>query len=389
MRHPSPLKIALIMDCPLLQNGGVELLVRALSLNLPTYFPIVLVTPEPENSIPQSYLDVIDAHISLPSPFTVSAAANLVKSLRRQGVQLAHFHLGGTYSLKLRSYFQCPLRAFVESSFPYLITNHGVFGFYGYCGATQPLLFKWAVLPYFYTSRSYFIAKSKGEWMVSKNDLAKMQRWFWPLKHRFGVIYHSLMKTSNRVPSNSVRKKRFLCVGTVGHRKGQWLLTRAFADVHEQIPEWRLTIVGRFATEELKIKTLAPIRDPSTMRKVDIIDNATDQEVEDFYKTSEIFVIPSLEEGLGLTLQEALFHGCACISTRAGGTEDLVEDGDNGIMVNRGSAKELGDAMVRLARDSALREKFTTRGPSSIAEKEMTVELMVKKYAEIYRNIPY
>ena len=70
-------------------------------------------------------------------------------------------------------------------------------------------------------------------------------------------------------------------------------------------------------------------------------------------RDSEIFVLPSLFEGLGLALQEALFHGCACISTRSGGPEDLIHDGRNGLLVRNENPAALAGALARLMSDDA------------------------------------
>ncbi len=97
--------------------------------------------------------------------------------------------------------------------------------------------------------------------------------------------------------------------------------------------------------------------------------------------------MPSLREGLGLALQEALANGCACVGSRIGGIPDLIQDGDNGLLVEPGNVEQLAAGLERLIGDDALRSRFRARAPKSILEKEMTAEKMVAKYENLYRKI--
>jgi glycosyltransferase involved in cell wall biosynthesis len=97
--------------------------------------------------------------------------------------------------------------------------------------------------------------------------------------------------------------------------------------------------------------------------------------------------MPSMHEGLGLSLQEALYYGCACLATRIGGIPDLIQEGDNGILVERANVDEMSAALKRLMSDDALRSRFRTRARASVLEKGMTAERMVARHEELYRAL--
>jgi len=113
----------------------------------------------------------------------------------------------------------------------------------------------------------------------------------------------------------------------------------------------------------------------------------SDEELRDWLKQSAIFAIPSIYEGLGLSLQEALFYGCACVGTRCGGVTDLIQNGDNGLLVPAGEVAPLADVLEKLMSDPALREKFSMRGPQSVFEKGMTADRMVQAYEQLYAEV--
>jgi len=62
-------------------------------------------------------------------------------------------------------------------------------------------------------------------------------------------------------------------------------------------------------------------------------------------RTSSIFAMPSLQEGLGLSLQEALWHGCPAVGSRVGGIPELIDHQRNGLLITPGSESELAEAV--------------------------------------------
>ena len=101
-------------------------------------------------------------------------------------------------------------------------------------------------------------------------------------------------------------------------------------------------------------------------------------------QTSSIIAIPSLQEGLGLSLQEALFYGCVGLGSRAGGIPELIEDEVNGLLVPPGDIAALSNAMDRLMSDDRWLETLRSQTRSSIVAKQMTADAMVQNYLQLY-----
>ena len=66
--------------------------------------------------------------------------------------------------------------------------------------------------------------------------------------------------------------------------------------------------------------------------------------------------------------------------------EDLIQDGDNGLLVEAGDPAVLADALRKLATDDSLRERLSRRAPASVMEKGMTAERMVQHYERLYES---
>jgi len=100
----------------------------------------------------------------------------------------------------------------------------------------------------------------------------------------------------------------------------------------------------------------------------------------------DVYVSSALSEGLPLATIEAMAAGLPVVSTRAGGTPEVVEDGVTGMLVEPGKAASLGEAMMRLAFDPALRIRMGAAGRAR-AVAEFTEERMFERTATVYREV--
>jgi glycogen synthase len=78
-------------------------------------------------------------------------------------------------------------------------------------------------------------------------------------------------------------------------------------------------------------------------------------------------VLPSRSEGMGRVLVEAFCRGRPVVGARVGGIPDLVEDGQNGLLVEPGDTQALADALVRILADRGLAERLSAGAHASAA----------------------
>ncbi|MBI3601179.1 MAG: glycosyltransferase family 4 protein [Nitrospinae bacterium] len=99
----------------------------------------------------------------------------------------------------------------------------------------------------------------------------------------------------------------------------------------------------------------------------------------------DIFVLPSLNEGMGKVLIEAMLLKKAIIASRAGGIPDLIRDGENGILVKPASPDELAEAIIDLIKSEDKRKRMGDKG-RLIAE-SYSDKAMVEKIERLYEEI--
>jgi len=105
--------------------------------------------------------------------------------------------------------------------------------------------------------------------------------------------------------------------------------------------------------------------------------------VADWLNSFDVFVLPSLSEGMSNTLLEAMAVGVAPIATAVGGNPEVVEHGHSGLLVRPGDAKEICDHLVRLATADEWRRDLGGNARQRIVAR-FSIERMLEQYEEMY-----
>ena len=144
---------------------------------------------------------------------------------------------------------------------------------------------------------------------------------------------------------------KILFVGTWIDHKGIYYLAEAFEKLLRVIPEARLTIAGCLEPEEKVRRSFTK----TAQGALEVWPFVARAEISSLYAEHEIFVLPSLMEGMPLVLLEAMASGMPVVTSESSGMTDLVEDSHDGLFVIPGDTGSLTAALVRLCRDPELR----------------------------------
>ncbi|HHE07931.1 MAG TPA: glycosyltransferase, partial [Chlorobaculum parvum] len=100
---------------------------------------------------------------------------------------------------------------------------------------------------------------------------------------------------------------------------------------------------------------------------------------------SDMFAVTSTNEGLPNALLEAMYLGNAPISTRAGGADEAIDDGENGVMLDYGDEEALARALQRLAESPKLRARYAAKAKARIIER-FSMERMGREIVEFCQD---
>ncbi|MFH1380929.1 MAG: glycosyltransferase family 4 protein [Candidatus Omnitrophota bacterium] len=152
----------------------------------------------------------------------------------------------------------------------------------------------------------------------------------------------------------------------------------AMKDILEEVPKARLLLVGEGPSKEYLMELA---------RRLGIVKNVffalSTTDTRRFLSIIDIFVFYSLQEGLGLSLLEAMAAGKPCVASNVGGVSSVLEDGVTGLLVPSKETHPLKEAIVKLLKNEKLRNEFAERGRALVKEK-FSLDGMTKQVMEVY-----
>ena len=203
------------------------------------------------------------------------------------------------------------------------------------------------------------------------------------------ALNEGLVPARLRTLHNGIDLERFALCGPARHgpavlvarlspEKDIATLLRATALVAEQCPGFRLEIAGSgVCLPELQLlsRELGLVDHVSFLGEVD--------DIPALLAKASFFVLPSLTEGISLTLLEAMARGLAVVATRVGGNPEVVEDGVTGTLVPPGQPEALARAMLEMHADYDRSQRMGQAGRQRV-ENHFDVRRMVAAYEVLY-----
>jgi glycosyltransferase involved in cell wall biosynthesis len=110
------------------------------------------------------------------------------------------------------------------------------------------------------------------------------------------------------------------------------------------------------------------------------------EDVAPWYQAFDAMILPSVNEGTPVSAIESLAAGRPVVATRVGGVPDVVEDGEDGFLVEPGDPSALAERLARLAAEPQLRERMGEHGRSRVPQR-YAVERLVDDIDRLYREL--
>lgn len=220
----------------------------------------------------------------------------------------------------------------------------------------------------------------------SKNAILKAYR---VPAERVVVTYPGITMTQVKIPkSNVVQKYKIpenyiLSVGTIQPRKNYVRLIEAFSKILPKFPGVKLIIVGKKGW--LYDETLAAPRTFAIEKDVIFLQGVTDEELPAFYEQAQCFALPSLYEGFGLPVLEAMAYRCPVVVSHVSSIPEIA--GDAGIYVDPHDTDSIAKGLVQ-----AINERETKQGTDRIERglirvKKFSWEKAAKQTLEVLTKV--
>lgn len=182
-------------------------------------------------------------------------------------------------------------------------------------------------------------------------------------KERIAVLMNPV-EIPEEIPSRSCCPPvQFVFLGRIGQRKGTFDLIHAIALLPEDIKsQCQMTIAGDGEIEKAK-EQLSELGLTQSVRVLGWVDAAKRDEL---LAASHAFILPSYNEGLPMSLLEAMGWELASIVTPVGGIPEILNHEENGLLVEPGNIEELKQAIQTILTNRDLREKIAKNARNSV-----------------------
>jgi len=177
--------------------------------------------------------------------------------------------------------------------------------------------------------------------------------------------------------------KYVLTVGTLEPRKNLPTLLRAFANLRQQGWTAKLAIVGRPGWDYRQILTLA--ESEALAGAVVFLGFVPRSDLPAIYQTALAFAFPSLHEGFGLPLLEAMASGIPVISSGIDSALELLKEEGTGLMVEAKDVRGWTDAIEDVLKDSELARHLGTHAKQ--AARKYTWDITARKTIQVYESV--
>jgi glycosyltransferase involved in cell wall biosynthesis len=184
------------------------------------------------------------------------------------------------------------------------------------------------------------------------------------------VILMNPVKIPEAIPARSTADPiRFVFLGRIGERKGTFDLLEAIAQLPDDIKDrCKITIAGDGEIE--KAHDLAA--QLGITRCVQILGWVNADKRDELLAESHAFLLPSYNEGLPMSLLEAMGWELAAIVTPVGGIPEVLNHEENGVLVEPGNTQEIAKAIERIVTDEDFRRAIAQNGRASIEKLDIS-----------------
>ncbi len=171
-------------------------------------------------------------------------------------------------------------------------------------------------------------------------------------KRNVDVLFNPI--TIPHISRNTHKRQEIhiLSMGFLCHRKGTYDVLEAASRISEKIPNVKFCLYGDGNNQEMK----------SLVKKLKLQEHVTMpgwvQDKEKAYLDADIYVLPSYNEGLPLSVLEAASYQLPIVTTPVGGIPEIIEDGKNGFLIEPGNVDMLEQRLMELIQSQELRQKM-------------------------------
>ena len=232
--------------------------------------------------------------------------------------------------------------------------------------------------------------KKANNYIAVSNYVGEKTKTYLQNDFNFTTIYNAVdTEKFKPLEKSSVKTKSLLFVGTVCEKKGIRELVESIPLIKKEIPDIHLKIVGRdwfFPDGRSYIDYLNTFISDDIKENISIIGAVNNNKIPSYIQEAKICVFPSKMESFGLTLLEALLMNKAVVASKIPPFQEIVEDSNSTVLIEKNEAKYLAKSIIKLLKDKNLITELEENSRKKVLIKFNT-ENIVNKNIDFYKKL--
>lgn len=277
-------------------------------------------------------------------------------------------------------------------SVPLFVRCKTVFVFHGAEQFAHPEIFRFYDRIYFTLTMPFFCKKASIIISTTEKGIKDIGYYLRVNTSKIKPIHHGLNKQflnidksksslENIISKYNLPNKYILFVGGLTPLKNIGRLLQAFQKLKKRLPGYKLVIIGfkrwKYKKEIELIKTLELEND------VIFAGWVQDEDMPALYGLADVLAFPSLYEGFGIPLLEAMACGCPIVTSNTGGLPEVA--GEAAVFVNPYDVEDIANAMFNIINDNSLRQHLIGRGYKQV--KKFSWEKCASEVLEVFERL--
>jgi len=213
-------------------------------------------------------------------------------------------------------------------------------------------------------------------------SLADTTKQFGVSDQKIVVIPNGINISKFPLGSYDKRENQLLFVGSLIERKGVKFLLEAMKQIHQRFPDYKLIVVGE---GDQKTSLIDYVKRHGLANCVQFLGTQSQSRVGELMRQSKLLILPSIEEGQGVVLVEALASGTPCIGSNVGGIPDVISS-DVGYLFEPGNSNQLAKGILHFIKDQDLWME-TSKNARIKAQENYDWNKLTDRITKIYKTI--
>jgi len=232
----------------------------------------------------------------------------------------------------------------------------------------------------------YYFPKFRNYTFISNYNRVFLEQLKGDQQYKGELIYNPVNPVFFDLKTHDTFHNRIVYVGVINSRKNLLCLLRAIQGIKNKTDKLKLDVIGGFKDEAYKNKILQFVRENNLQDDIRFLGWKSQPEVLELYKKVDLFVLPSLQESLPVSIAEAMAAGRPVIAADVGGVTEMISHEESGYVFRSNKSIELGTYLMRFCNGDVSYSEFAKNAREE-AVKKFHPRNVAAQTIEFYKTI--